>query len=297
MRLICGIFQLDGTPANESLLRKMISQMDVPRLRPSVRVWREGPLAFAVLDFSAQGQPAPALPESGTTILAADVRLDERDPLPRVLGAATPLTDDALLLEVLDRIGPLGLDKVYGDFAFAAWNKAAQILTCGRDVFGIRPLSYAHQPGKRFAFASFGRALHGSGIVAKTVDEDALARRLIQASHADDSLIAGIKRLPAAHFPEGSRDGDCTKPYWQLARAAVRARQCAPEQAARELRRLVGRAVRSRLGSADQIGAHLSGGVDSSAISVLARRPLPQEGRKLHADSFFDPQRKDRTSE
>ena len=63
MRLICGIVQLDGTPASESLLRKMISQMDVPRLRPSIRVWRDGLVALAVLDFSARGSPALPLSE------------------------------------------------------------------------------------------------------------------------------------------------------------------------------------------------------------------------------------------
>src|SRR5882724_12026660 len=108
MRLICGIFQLDGSPASEPLLRKMISQMDVPRLRPSVGVWRNGPLALAVLDFSAQGQPAPALPESATTVLAADVRLDEQDASAHAPGLATRLTSDARLLDVLGRTGPLG---------------------------------------------------------------------------------------------------------------------------------------------------------------------------------------------
>jgi len=297
MRLICGIFELDGASASEPLLQKMISQMDVPRLRPSVRIWRDGPTALAVLDFSAPDRLSPGLPESANSILAADVRLDEQNALARSLGCSTRMSDDALLLELLSQTGPLGLDKLHGDFAFASWNKSSQHLICGRDVFGIRPLSYAHQPGRRFAFASFGRALHGSGVVAKTVDEDALARRLIHAPRADDSLIAGIKRLPAAHYLEVSCCGVSVKPYWQLDRSAIGTRNCSPQEAARELRRLVTDAVRSRLKSADKIGTHLSGGLDSSAISVLAARQLGEEGRSLHAYSFLDRQRNDVTFE
>src|SRR5579872_311444 len=291
MRLICGIFQLDGTPASEPLLQKMISQLNVPRLRPSVGVWRNGPVALAVLDFSARGGPASALPEDASTVVCADVRLDERDALARSLGVASRQSDDALLLQALGRNGPRGLDQMYGDFAFAAWNKSTQRLTCGRDVFGIRPFFYTHQPGELFAFASFGRALHGSGIVQKIVDEVALARRLVHAFRADDSLIAGIRRLPAAHYLKVSRDGISIKPYWQLDRSAVGTRQLSPEEAARELRRLVTDAVQCRLKSADKIGAHLSGGLDSSAISVLAARQLGEEGRTLHAYSFLDRQR------
>jgi asparagine synthase (glutamine-hydrolysing) len=96
---------------------------------------------------------------------------------------------------------------------------------------------------------------------------------------------------------EVSRDAVSVRPYWQLDRAAIGTRKCAPEEAARELRRLVAEAVRCRLQSANKIGAHLSGGLDSSAISVLAARQLGEQGRTLHAYSFLDRQRNDVTFE
>ncbi len=164
-------------------------------------------------------------------------------------------------------------------------------------MFGIRPLAYVHQPGKLFAFASFPKALHGAGIVAKAVDEDALARRIVRSFRHDDSLIAGIKRLPPAHVIEVSREGISLLRYWQLDRAAVGTRKCSPDEAARELRRLVDEAVACRLPRAGATGAHLSGGLDSSAIAVLAARKLRDDGRRLHAYSFLDRQRNDITLE
>jgi hypothetical protein len=77
MRLICGLFQLDGAPANEVLLRAMAAHMDVPGLQPALTVWREGPVALAALDFSASSAPLIPLPERSSAVMAADVRLDE----------------------------------------------------------------------------------------------------------------------------------------------------------------------------------------------------------------------------
>lgn len=167
MRLICGVLHLDGKAATEDLLRTIAAQMDVPRLRPSLRLWRDGPVGLAVLDFSARGASARPLPELAVSIMAADVRLDEPIALARMLGRDASQAADALLLAALEQFGPSELDQVLGDFAFASWDKNAKRLVCGRDIFGIRPLAYVHQPGKLFAFASFPRALHGAGIVAK----------------------------------------------------------------------------------------------------------------------------------
>ncbi len=54
---------------------------------------------------------------------------------------------------------------------------------------------------------------------------------------------------------------------------------------------------RCRLPRAGETGAHLSGGLDSSALSVLAARQLREQGRTLHAYSFLDRQRNDVTLE
>jgi asparagine synthase (glutamine-hydrolysing) len=294
MRVVCGILHLNGANASEELLRNMAAQMDVPQLRPSLRLWRDGPVGFALYDSSAH--EAPALAETAASIIAADVRLDEPIALARMLGC-DPQPEDALLLAALDRLGLSSLDRVLGDFAFARWDASAQRLVCGRDIFGIRPLAYVHQPGQFFAFASFPKALYGAGIVSKEVDEDALARRMVRKMRLDESLIAGIKRLPPAHVVEVSCEGISLKCYWQLDRAAAGTRRCSPEAAARELRRLVEEAVACRLPRHGEIGAHLSGGLDSSTLAVLAARRLREQGRVLHAYSFLDRQRNDITLE
>ena len=295
MRLICGLMRLDGTAASENLLLRMAAQMDAPQLRPSLRIWRDGPVGLGLLDFSAGVTGVPPLPQLGASTITADVRLDEPDKLRDTFGVEQ--SEDALLLAVLERYGPTGLDQVLGDFTFANWNSQTQTLVCARDAFGIRPFSYVYKPAKFFAFASLANALHGSGIVPKTIDQDAVARRVVHAYRFDDSLVLGIKRLPPAHFIEVSRENISLQRYWQLDRSMLGTNKCSATDVARELRSLVDRAVRCRLPLTGETGAHLSGGLDSSAIAVLAARQLREAGSTLHAYSFLDRQRNDITTE
>jgi asparagine synthase (glutamine-hydrolysing) len=293
MRLICGVLHLDGANASDALLQTMAAQMDVSRLRPSLSLWREGPVGIAMLDFAARGAPSSRLPELRASTIAADVRLDDPVALERKMSVDAAIKHDALLLAALERFGPSGLDEVLGDFALAYWNKTTQCLICARDAFGIRPLTYTYQPGKLFAFASLPKALHGSGIVRKQINEEALAHRMVHGLRTDDALIAGIRRLPPAHYLEVSRNGFSLTRYWQLDRAAAGTRRCSPDEAARELRQLVEQAVQCRLPRDGETGAHLSGGLDSTAIAVLAARQLREQGRRLHAYSFLDRPRND----
>lgn len=297
MRLICGVLQLDGASADEDLLCAMAAQMDETRLRPGLRLWHDGPVGFALLDFGVRGVAAPALPETPGAVMVADVRLDEPAALVHLQDCDPKLAEDALLLAALEKHGAATLHQVLGDFAFAHWNRAEHRLICGRDIFGVRPFVYVYRPGKLFAFASLAKALYGTGIVAKTIDEHALARRLTRDWRHDDSLIAGIKRLPPAHFIDISDQGVSLKRYWRPDRTAVGTRKCTPDEAAREMRRLVDEAVRCRLPRAGETAAHLSGGLDSSAIAVLAGRQLRRQGRTLHAYSFLDRLRNDVTLE
>jgi asparagine synthase (glutamine-hydrolysing) len=250
----------------------------------------EGAVALATLDFSAPS-PGP-LRVLGRVVMAADVRLDEPAQLARSLGL-NGLADDALLLAALSRLGTPGLERVLGDFAFAAWDGAEQTLTCGRDAFGIRPLYYAFKPGQLFAFASAPSALHGAGIVPKTIDAAAVVRRAVHAQSFDHSLIKGVARLPPGHALVVSPDGLALRRYWRLERARIGSARMSLADAASELRRLVEQAVRSRLPEGDAVGAHLSGGLDSSAIAILAARALREDGRTLHAYSFLDRPRND----
>lgn len=287
MKLICGLWHLDGRPASEQTLDAMAREMIAPGLDPSIRIWRDGPLGLAVVDFSrGGGASTPLTPDPEGRVLAADVRLDEPDALGRALHH-TPCGDHALLLAALSRWGAEAPRHVLGEFAFAAWDGQTRMLLCARDALGIRPLVYLHQPERLFAFASLPRAIHGAGLIARRLDETALARQVLFTWRADDTLCEDVCRLPAAHVLEVSVGRLSIRPYWQLKREEAGSRPIVPQEAAQELRRLIDEAVRCRLPVDGPVAAHLSGGLDSSAIAILAARRLRAQDRRLLTYSFL----------
>ena len=291
MRLICGVWHLDGAPASAETLEAMARGMIAPGLNPRIRTWREGPIGLAVIDFSRGPDRHPSLPRSDDgRVLAADVRLDDPRALSRTLKGES-CGDEDLLLAALRRWDVEAPVRILGDYAFAAWNPKRQTLLCARDALGVRPFVYVHQPGRLFGFASLPRALHGTGLVERRLDETALVRRVLLAWHEDDTLFTDVHRLPAAHLVEVSPAGLSRRRYWQLDRARAGTLRITPEDASQELRRVIEDAVSCRVPATGPVAAHMSGGLDSSSIAILATRRLRAESRTLFAYSFLARQR------
>ncbi len=279
MRLIGGFLHLDGQAADPARLDAMAAAMTAPGLLPRIERWIDGPAALLVLDFALPATDHAGKPpqlEAGL-ILAADIRLDEPD---------TAL-DQAGLAALLQTQGVAGLGRLAGDFAFAAWNPQRQTLLCARDGFGVRPLFFADRPGAFFAFASLPRGLHATGLVARQVDPAFLVDEfLFLPSGPERSLFKGVERLA----PGGWLDLGLGKParrgwHWRPDPAQAGTCRIGAAEAAAELSRLVQAAVQRRLPGAGPVAAHLSGGLDSSAITILAARALQPVGRDLLAYS------------
>ncbi|MBI3893266.1 MAG: hypothetical protein HY303_17235, partial [Candidatus Wallbacteria bacterium] len=286
MRLICGLVRFDGDSVSPELLETMAKALVSPGLAPALRLGGDRQCGLAVLDFPAVSEGATlALPRGPSgSVLAADVRLDAADELRRTLGQSEA-DEESLMLSALERWSDGAGAQLLGDFAFACWNAKTQTLLCGRDVFGVRPFAYVHRPGVLFAFASFPRGLHPA-IVDRRLDEAALGRKVLRLSLADETLIREIRRLPAAHDLEVTANRATLRRYWRLDDATAGKSQVSPEEAARELRARLERAVTSRLPATGPVAAHLSGGLDSSSVSVFAARELRRRNRTLHVFSL-----------
>ncbi len=280
MRLIGGFLHLDGRPADTTRLDAMAAAMTEAGLSPKATKHVDGPAALLTLDFGA-ASVSPAWNEN--FVLAADIRLDEPD----------DVRDDAELAALLAKRGVTGLARLSGDFAFAAWNKNDRTLLCARDGFGVRPFFFAHRPGEFFVFASLPRGIHATGLVPRALDRDYVVSEFLSRFDGPErSLFKGIARLaPGGWLKIGPGRSVETGFHWRLDGGIAGTRRIAPDDAAAELARLVAGAVRRRLPSAGPVAAHLSGGVDSSAIAILAARSLRGAGRKLlaysHAPAAF----------
>ena len=125
-----------------------------------------------------------------------------------------------------------------GDGHFAQGQVTRSGLKLKRDPLGIAPLYYGWTEDGAFCFASEAKAL-----LEVTTD---------------------IYELPPGH----SYDGQRMKPYFHLSKQAPL--QTSAEDIASELRRRLENVVAKRVGNGE-VGAWLSGGLDSSTMAALAR--------------------------
>lgn len=271
MRLICGYLRLDGVAASESLLRGMADAMTAPNLAPKVSHRLDGPLGLATIDFDGHGG-APV--ELNGWMIAADLRLDQVTDNP-----------ESALLDMVERHGPDFPDRLNGDFAVALWRRETQELWLGRDFIGVRPLAWTWRPGRWFAFASLPKGLHKAGFAAAMIDPVALGTQITQTYFTGaDTGFAEIANLCAGHsLVVRPHDNAPPRPHraYRPDPAKVGTWRGTPQQAAQALRRLVEAAVDARTPSRGPVACHLTGGLDSSAIAVLAARGARQRSERI----------------
>jgi len=171
---------------------------------------------------------------------------------------------------------------INGDFVFAVFDKQKNVLFIARDHLGVRPLYYFFD-GAIFAFATDCSALLALPFVGKQLDEITLYAKLSNTYHIDPEATSyeHIKRLPQAHTLSVDDTGLRKNRYW-IPGASGKIVCATEEEYARRLYALVDDAVRIRVnGVAGKIGAELSGGLDSSVVTVLANQSLKSTGRHM----------------
>jgi asparagine synthase (glutamine-hydrolysing) len=164
--------------------------------------------------------------------------------------------------------------KLDGMFAFAVWDRRREELMLGRDRVGKKPLYY-WSGADIFVFASEIKGVLAHPGVRCALDERALSAYLtfgyVPTPH---TFFAGIKSVPPAHTLTVTPGGEPRlERYWRLEVAgldgAPEMLDLSLEEAGREVRAHLERAIRRRLISDVPLGAFLSGGIDSSAVVAL----------------------------
>lgn len=288
MTAIAGLWRFDGQPdAAESCARMLVSQqLYGPHAGAQ---WSCGDVAVGrrlmrVLPEDAFDRQ-PLVGGGGRYVLVADIRLDNRDELIAALGVAAltarTLSDAAILLVAIERWGESCFDRLLGDYAFALWDGARRRLLLARDPLGQRPLHY-HRAGTFFAFASMPKGLHALAEVPYAPDEDRIAEFLVLIPETGtQSFFHGIERVEPGHFVVVTSTALTAHQHWQPSRGPIVLRR--PQDYVEALREQLDNAVRRRLRGVDDVGAHLSGGLDSSAVATTAARLLALPGRRVVA--------------
>lgn len=282
--LICGLRRQRGEAAG---LADLFAAL--PRTSGAAdREWSDGRVALGCrhrgsADISRW--PPLADQESGLAVTAS-ARLDGREELCDALAiprAGEPdLSDGELVLRAWRRWGRACPQHLLGDFAFAVWDARRGSLFCARDHIGAKPFYYAATPSG-FAFASEIAAVLAAPEVDSSFDEATVTQWLSPLSFrnhpaTERTFYRAVRRLLPGHSLTVDRSGVRVERWWRPEEAPAVA-PASDDECAEAFLALYARAVRDCLRAPDPIGTHLSGGLDSSGVAVLAARELRRQGR------------------
>lgn len=281
MSVIYGIFHPSGREVDATEAEKLRRGLDRVRFdREGVR--QEGNVLLGVLLRQIVRNDAETVPLcDGELTVCADARLDNRAELAEAFGipshelVSTP--DSRLILEAYRRWGTESPQHLLGDFAYAIFDRAAQRLFCARDHIGIRPFYYYWINGG-FAFCTLRPPLMASCPVTPTPNDSFIVAAFIRCHTELAQTVANeILRLPPAHSLMLDASGLHLQRYWQPGNLPE-LELANEDEYARALREVFTQAVACRTVTDRNVASHLSSGVDSGAVTVLAARELRKRG-------------------
>ena len=190
----------------------------------------------------------------------------------RAIGVSFRTTSDTeVLLEAWRRWGPECLGRLRGMFAFALFDEHTGTLVLARDHFGIKPLFYAERGGG-LVFASELKALKPVLGDRWHIDPSAIVASLmyywVPEGHC---VIRGVEKLPPGCWLEVTPDGrHRLRRYYDLRTQVMEAAD--RDVSLPSLRAALEGSVAAHLVADVPVSTFLSGGLDSSLLTVLAAR-------------------------
>lgn len=176
-------------------------------------------------------------------------------------------TDTECILHLYEEYGDDCVNHLRGQAAFALWDRKNKKMLLARDRMGKKPLYYTVQQGTLY-FASELSALFAALPQKPEINLEAIDLYL-SLQYIPDPLTAyqGIYKLPPAHRLIWQNGAAKLERYWDFSYQPKHT--ASEEELIEELRALLKESVRMRLISEVPLGAHLSGGIDSSIIVAL----------------------------
>ena len=199
------------------------------------------------------------------------------------------LSDAELTVAAYVRGGRAALERLEGEFALILWDGARRRLLALRDPCGSWPLFWLEQGGT----TAIGTSLEALVRLqpGRSFDQDFLADFLMWPNpHAElpceRTAFVGARRILAGTIVEFNPDGQVQQErYWDWGSRIQPSPGITREEAAETVALLLRQAVRQRM-QHGPVAAHLSGGMDSSAVACVARDLLASTGGRLETLSL-----------
>ena len=187
--------------------------------------------------------------------------------------------DTEVILKAYHKWKEKSCERLNGIFAYAVWDDEERELFLCRDRIGVKPLYYAEKDGI-FAFASRIKSLLLIPEVTSEVDTEGLSEifMLGPASTIGKAIFRDIRELPPAAYMLYKDGKSEIREYWRLEAKEHTENEA---QTIEHTHFLVKDAIERQLVSDVPLCTFLSGGLDSSIISMIAAKNYRENGRVL----------------
>jgi len=282
---MCGItgwidWQADllHTPNSLPILERMVQTL-TPRGPDSTGTWLSkhsalGHRRLSVIDPENGHQPMIRTTDGRTYAIVYNGELYNASELRRELETLghrfrTHCDTEVLLLSYI-QWGKACVDRLTGIFAFAVWDDTHHTLFAARDRLGVKPLFYTLYQDQ-FIFGSEPKAILAYPGIRAEVDAEGLAEifAIGPARTPGHGVYKNISELRPGYYAEFDRNGLRIKPYWTL---TSHPHPDDEKTTIEKVRSLLIEVTESQLISDAPVCTLLSGGLDSSALTALAKQ-------------------------
>jgi asparagine synthase (glutamine-hydrolysing) len=190
-------------------------------------------------------------------------------------------SDTEVVLRAYLEWGEAVVDRLDGMYAFAIWDSRDEKLVLVRDRLGIKPFFF-HPTDDGVLFGSEPKAILAHPLVKRVIKTDGLREMLNGWNTPGVAIWAGMREVRPGGLVVVDRSGVRERTYWSLE----------PHEHTDDLdttiantRDLFDDIVGHQLVADVQQCVLLSGGLDSSSLTVVAARQLAAQGERVHTYS------------
>lgn len=230
---------------------------------------------LSIIDLETGGQPMANEDETVWAILNGEIfnYIEFRAELQALGHRFRTRSDTEVIVHAYEEYGERFVERLSGQFAIALWDVRRERLLLARDRVGIRPLFYVRSEGL-LLFGSEVKALLAVAPEKAALDAQGLAQVFtFWGTVGSRTVFKDVQSLVPGHLLIVEKGSERLERFWDWTFPAAPGRaDLSLEAAAEQLRALLEGAVREQLRADVPVGAYLSGGLDSSGITALARR-------------------------
>jgi asparagine synthase (glutamine-hydrolysing) len=299
MSAIAGIYHLNDEPINLEHGRRMMKDLEKYPAN-DVQTWHSEKVFLGChaqwITPESVGENLPYYDHQRRLAITADAIIDNREELFERLQVTKSdrktMSDSELILLSYHKWEEEAPKYLVGDFSFMIWDERKRKLFGARDFSGTRTLYYFSNQ-QSVAFCTVIHPLLTLPYIEKKLNEQWLAEYLAIAGMIDavDTSITpykNIKQIPPSHCIS-IFGGKITLTQYCDITSIEKLKLKSNEEYVEAFQDVFQKAVNSRLRTHLNVGAQLSGGLDSGAVVSFAVREMRKENKTLHTFSYIPP--------